>query len=56
MLRKPGEAVRAGEPVLELHTESADRIAGALEALAGALDIASEAPAVPPLTMERIDA
>ncbi|HEV7757280.1 MAG TPA: thymidine phosphorylase [Mycobacteriales bacterium] len=56
MLRKPGEAVRAGEPVLELHTESADRIAGALEALAGALDIASEAPAVLPLTMERIDA
>jgi hypothetical protein len=42
--------------VLELHTESADRIAGALEALAGALDIASEAPAALPLTMERIDA
>jgi thymidine phosphorylase len=55
MLRKPGEAVRAGDPVLELHTEDASRLPAALSALEGALDIAAGAPAVPPLILERID-
>ena len=56
MLRKPGEPVRAGEPILELHTESPDRFAGALEALNGAVDIAGAAPDVPPLILERVSA
>jgi thymidine phosphorylase len=55
MLRKPGEAVRAGDAVLELHTESADRFAAALEALEGAIEIAAAAPDVPPLILERLD-
>jgi thymidine phosphorylase len=55
MLRKPGEAVRAGDPVLELHTEDASRLPAALSALEGALDIAAGAPDVPPLILERID-
>jgi thymidine phosphorylase len=55
MLRKPGEAVRAGDAVLELHTESTDRFAAALEALDGAVEISGVAPDVPPLILERID-
>jgi thymidine phosphorylase len=62
MLRKPGEAVRAGEPVLELHTEDAGRFGPALEALAGAVEItrvvdgSSGVPAGTPLVLDRIDA
>jgi thymidine phosphorylase len=56
MLRKPGEAVRAGDPVLELHTEDAARFPAALSALEGALDVSCEAPDVPPLILERIHA
>jgi thymidine phosphorylase len=56
MLRKPGEAVRAGDPVLELHTEDAARFPAALSALEGALDVSREAPDVPPLILERIHA
>jgi thymidine phosphorylase len=56
MLRKPGEAVRAGDPVLELHTESPDRFAGALSALDGAIEVSGAAPDVPPVVLERIDA
>jgi thymidine phosphorylase len=42
-LVKPGEPVRAGEPVLELHTEDAGRLRRAREALAGAWEIVAEA-------------
>jgi thymidine phosphorylase len=56
MLRKPGETVRAGEPILELHTESVDRFPAALDALDGAVEISGAAPDVPPVVMERIDA
>jgi thymidine phosphorylase len=51
---KPGDPVRAGEPVLELHAEGAARIPGAVAALAGAVDIADEAPPAQPLVLERI--
>jgi thymidine phosphorylase len=56
MLRKPGETVRAGEPILELHTESVDRFPAALDALDGAVEISGAAPDVPPVVLERIDA
>jgi thymidine phosphorylase len=54
--RKPGERVRAGDPVLELHTEDAGRIPAALDALDGAIDVAEAALEIPPLVLERIDA
>jgi thymidine phosphorylase len=56
LLRKPGEAVRAGDPVLELHTEDAARFPPALDALVGAVDISAAAPDVPPLVLGRIAA
>jgi thymidine phosphorylase len=53
-LAKPGEPVSAGQPVLELHVDDPDRLAGALEALAGAIEIGPEPPSPPPLILERI--
>jgi thymidine phosphorylase len=52
--RKPGDPVRAGEPIYELRTENADRIAGALAAADGAVIIADAAPDTRPLILERI--
>ncbi len=54
MLRKPGDAVRAGEPLLELHAEDASRIPAALDALAGGIEIADAAPEPTPLVLDRI--
>ncbi|HEV2088634.1 MAG TPA: thymidine phosphorylase [Cryptosporangiaceae bacterium] len=54
MLRKPGDAVRAGEPLLELHTEDASRIPAARDALVGAVEVADTAPAPTPLVLDRI--
>jgi thymidine phosphorylase len=54
MLRKPGEPVRAGDPLLELHTEDAARIPAALDALDGAVQVAGQAPAARPLVLDRI--
>jgi len=39
LLAKPGEAVRVGQPLLELHTEDESRFARALDALADGYDI-----------------
>ena len=49
MHAKPGDSVRAGEPLLTLHTDDADRIPRALEALSDAWTIgaASSAAALP---------
>ncbi len=54
MLAKPGDDVRAGEPLLELHTDDADRIAGALAALDGAVAVGASYQR-PPLVLGRID-
>ncbi len=51
---KPGEPVSAGQPVLELHIDDPARLAGALEALAGAIEIGPEPPPPPTLILERI--
>ena len=56
MLAKPGDAVRAGQPLLELHTDTPDAIARAIEALDGGYSIADEAPVASPLVLERITA
>jgi thymidine phosphorylase len=55
LLAKPGEAVRAGQPLLELHAEDPARFPAAIGVLDGAIDIAQQfRPA--PLIIERIDA
>lgn len=54
LLRKPGESVRAGDGLLELHTEDASRIPAALAALEGGIVIADTAPASTPLVLGRV--
>ena len=54
LVRRPGERVRAGDPILELHTEDETRLDPAREALAGGIDVGPEAPAPPPLVLDRI--
>jgi thymidine phosphorylase len=53
-LVKPGDRVSAGDPVLELHTDTPESIPAALEALDSALVIADEAPPASPLVIEAI--
>ena len=54
MVRKPGDSVRAGDPLLELHADDAARIPAALDALDGAVVVADTAPAPSPLVLDRI--
>jgi thymidine phosphorylase len=49
-----GEQVRAGEPLLELHTDEPERIPRALEALEGAIGVDTDHRPLP-LILERID-
>ncbi|CAL9432385.1 Thymidine phosphorylase [Streptomyces sp. enrichment culture] len=53
---KPGQPVRAGEPLLTLHTDTPERFGAALEALSGdAIEVSDEARvAVPPTILDRI--
>jgi thymidine phosphorylase len=53
---KPGALVRAGQPLLTLHTDEAERFARAEEALDGGYDIAPAGgrPDLPPLVIERV--
>jgi len=53
---KPGDRVTAGQPVFTLLADDAGRFARALDALAGAWEIGTEAPASGPLVLERITA
>jgi thymidine phosphorylase len=53
-LKKPGDAVEAGEPVVELHADDERRFGAALDALDGALEISDDAPEPRPLILERI--
>src|SRR5690606_21944902 len=52
-LRKPGERVAAGEPVLVLHADREDALPGALAALEGAVEIGPARPARRPLATAR---
>jgi thymidine phosphorylase len=57
LLAKPGEMVRAGQPLLELHTDDPARFERALQALDGGFDIGSGADfAAGPLVIERVTA
>ena len=53
---KPGAVLRAGDPLMTLHTDTPDRFARALEALAGAYFIApgGSRPDLLPVVIERI--
>jgi thymidine phosphorylase len=51
---KPGEPVRKGQPVLELCADDEARIADALAALEGAIEIGDTAPPARPLIAARI--
>jgi thymidine phosphorylase len=53
-LRKPGDAVEAGEPVLVLHCDDTGRLDGALAALDGAIEVGPEPPTARPLVVDRI--
>jgi len=54
LLAKPGDTVWAGEPLLRLHTDEPTRFDRALADLDGAWEIGPDAPAAPPLVIERI--
>jgi thymidine phosphorylase len=51
---KPGEPVAKGQPVLELRGDDPSRLFAARAELAGAIDIADEAPPASPLILERM--
>jgi thymidine phosphorylase len=53
---KPGDAVRGGEPLFTLHTDTPERFARAVEALDRAVVIAPEGarPHPPPLVIDRV--
>ena len=53
-LRKPGDRVETGEPVLVLHADDEARVPAALAALEGAVEVGPEPPAPRPLIHERI--
>jgi thymidine phosphorylase len=53
-LRKPGDRVEAGEPVLELHVDDEARLPGALAALEGAIEAGPEPPDARPLVLDRL--
>ena len=53
MFAKPGDEVRAGEPLLELHAEDAGRFERALHALDGAIEVGGQYEPTP-LVIERI--
>jgi thymidine phosphorylase len=53
---KPGAVVRAGGPLLTLHTDEPGRFDAALADLAGAVEVAPEGSRPPetPLVLERV--
>ena len=51
-----GQAVRAGQPLLELHTDNESLLPGALAALEGGFEIVAEAGAAPPAVLDRVTA
>ncbi|WP_229051740.1 thymidine phosphorylase [Aeromicrobium sp. Leaf350] len=53
---KPGDTVRRGQPLIELHTDTPERFARAEEALADAFDIGTDAPDLPAsVVLARVD-
>jgi thymidine phosphorylase len=55
-LKKPGDEVTAGEPILELHADETERFPDAFGALENAIEIGPEPPEPRPLVIDRISA
>jgi thymidine phosphorylase len=53
-LAKPGEPVTKGQPMLELRGDDPSRLEAARAELAGAIDLADQAPPAAPLILERM--
>ncbi|MFC3891848.1 thymidine phosphorylase [Lentzea rhizosphaerae] len=53
-LAKPGDVVEAGQPLLELYTDTPDAVEGALQALEGAYSVSESAPERSPLVIDTI--
>ncbi|MFE3177200.1 thymidine phosphorylase [Amycolatopsis sp. NPDC059090] len=51
---KPGDAVVAGQPLLELHTDTPEAIPAALAALEGGFEVGAEAPAATGIVLETV--
>jgi thymidine phosphorylase len=51
---RPGDAVAAGDVLLELHTDRPERLERALQSLEGAVVVAESAPPVQPLVLDRV--
>ena len=51
-----GDKVRAGEPLLELHTDDGSLLPGALAALEGGFDVVEATGPPPPLVLDRVTA
>ncbi|MGA4507667.1 thymidine phosphorylase [Propionibacteriaceae bacterium G1746] len=51
---KPGDRVRAGEPLFELHTDTEAAVPRAVEALQGGWTISATAPVTAPLVIEKV--
>jgi thymidine phosphorylase len=54
VVARPGDRVAAGDPVLELHTDDADRVADVLHVLDEAFDVAETAVPRAPLVLGRV--
>ncbi len=54
LLKRAGDEVRAGEPILELHVDDPGRVDHALDALQGAFEIGDAEPGPRKLVLERI--
>jgi thymidine phosphorylase len=52
--RRPGETVRAGEPLYELRGDDPTRFGAALEAAAEAVRVSASPPPEAPLVIERV--
>jgi pyrimidine-nucleoside phosphorylase len=55
VLARPGDAVGAGDPLLELHYRDESRLAQALHLLQGACPISDQPPAETPLVVETVE-
>ncbi|WP_380170747.1 thymidine phosphorylase [Kineococcus sp. DHX-1] len=51
-----GDGVRAGQPVMTLHTDTPERFEWALQALEGGFPVTAQAPAARPLVHQRVTA
>ena len=54
VLAHPGDALRAGDPILELHYRRESDLAAALDLIGRAIEIADEPPSVMPLIVEEV--